>query len=129
MTFHSRMRNSDNPHQGKFKKVLCVCSAGLLRSPTAAHILSAEPFNFNTRSVGCRSEYALIPLDKVHIAWADTIICFEKEHAVIIANMQEEMCWATPEVKLVDCPDDFGYRDPQLVEYLTSKFKEMYGLK
>lgn len=124
------MRNTDNPNQGKFKKVLCVCSAGLLSSPTAAHILSAEPFNFNTRSVGAMTEYALIPLDKIHIVWADEIICFEKQHLKIIETMLEELaCGAEPKITLVDCPDNFGYRDPILVTLLTDKFKEMYGFE
>ncbi len=65
MTFN-RLHNMRNPHQGSNKKVLCVCSAGLLRSPTLAWILSNEPFNFNTRAVGTSSEYALIVLDEVH---------------------------------------------------------------
>jgi predicted protein tyrosine phosphatase len=30
----NRLGNCKNYHQGKFKRVLCVCSAGLLRSPT-----------------------------------------------------------------------------------------------
>lgn len=41
-----------NSAQGRFRKVLCVCSAGVLRSPTAAWVFSNAPFNFNTRSAG-----------------------------------------------------------------------------
>ncbi len=130
MTFHSRMRNSDNRFQGTTKKVLCVCSAGLLRSPTAAQILSAGPFNFNTRSVGIESEHALIVLDKVLINWADDIICFTEDHMNRIHEMIDEMPYGvSARVLLIDCPDDFAYFDPELVKYLTSKFKELYGPK
>ena len=52
MSLMNRLGNSKNPYQGDFKKVLCVCSAGLLRSPTAAWVLSNAPFNFNTREIG-----------------------------------------------------------------------------
>ncbi len=48
----SAMEVSQNPYQGKYKRVLCVCSAGVLRSATTAVVLSKEPFNFNTRSAG-----------------------------------------------------------------------------
>ena len=41
-----------NEYQGDYKRVLTVCSANMLRSPTIAHVLSAEPYNFNTRSAG-----------------------------------------------------------------------------
>ena len=47
MSKMNRLANTQNKYQGKYKKVLCVCSAGLLRSPTAALVLSQEPFNFN----------------------------------------------------------------------------------
>ena len=51
-----------NAYQGKHKKVLTVCSAGCLRSPTAAHILSSDPWNFNTRAAGISLEYAIVPV-------------------------------------------------------------------
>lgn len=124
------MRNSDNNNQGDTKRILCVCSAGLLRSPTAAQILSAEPFGFNTRSVGIESEYALIVLDKVMLNWADDIICFQEEHMYSIHEMIDEMAYGVAgRVLFVDCPDNYGYKNPQLVNYFTNKFKELYGPK
>ena len=78
----NRLHNVKNPHQGTAKKVLCICSAGLLRSPTAAIVLSQDPFNFNTRSAGCNPDYALQPVDNVLIEWSDEIIVMEKEHLV-----------------------------------------------
>ena len=38
----NQLANINNPYQGKSKKVLCLCSAGLLRSPTAANVLHRE---------------------------------------------------------------------------------------
>ncbi len=73
----NRMHNAGNLHQGQYKKVLCVCSAGLLRSPTTAVVLSKEPYNFNTRAAGCVPDYALIKVDAVLIHWADEIVCME----------------------------------------------------
>ena len=75
----NRIHNITNPYQGNRKKSLCICSAGLLRSPTLSYTLMSEPYNRNARAVGHNQEYALIPLDPVHIAWADEIICVDKE--------------------------------------------------
>lgn len=47
-----------NPYQGKDKKVLFVCSAGILRSATAARIYGRK---YNTRCAGTGLDYALIP--------------------------------------------------------------------
>ena len=60
----NRIGNASNRHQGSYKKVLCVCSGGLLRSPTAAVVLAHEPFNYNTRSCDITAEYALTKIDK-----------------------------------------------------------------
>lgn len=51
-----------NSAQGRFRKVLCVCSAGVLRSPTAAWVFSNAPFNCNTRSAGTE-DCALVRVD------------------------------------------------------------------
>lgn len=75
---NNRLYNCKNPYQGNEKKVLCVCSSGLLRSPTAANVLHAT-YGFNTRSCGLSVGHALIPLDDVLIYWADEIVFMEIE--------------------------------------------------
>lgn len=75
---NNRLYNCKNPYQGKYKKVLCVCSAGLLRSPTAAEVLLQPPFGFNTRSCGYDVGHALVPLDEVLIEWADEIVVMDE---------------------------------------------------
>ncbi len=86
----NRKRNSGNPYQGEFKRVLCVCSAGLLRSPTAAMVLSQDPFNFNTRAAGIVPNYALIPVDEVLLEWADEIVCMELEHKIMLEMLTKK---------------------------------------
>jgi predicted protein tyrosine phosphatase len=78
MSFMNRLGNCTNPYQGNTKKVLCVCSAGLLRSPTAAVVLSQEPFNYNTRAAGISTDYALVQVDDVLVTWADEIVCMDE---------------------------------------------------
>ena len=61
----------NNHYQGRNRRWLFVCSAGLLRSPTAAQI--ATKYAINARSSGT-SEYALIPLSVNLLEWAHKIV-------------------------------------------------------
>ena len=77
MTRMNALWNCKNPYQGDYKKILCVCSAGLLRSPTIAYVLGE--MGFNTRAAGIY-DYALISVDDVLLDWADVIVTAEEEH-------------------------------------------------
>ena len=114
----NRLANVGNPFQGKHKRVLCVCSAGLLRSPTAAWVLSQEPYNFNTRAVGLVPEFALIPIDPVLIRWADQVVCMTSDQAKKLRTMVDE----DKPIVCLNIPDNFGYRDPELVELIKTAY-------
>ena len=118
----NRLGNSKNPYQGDFKKVLCVCSAGLLRSPTAAWVLSNAPFNFNTRAVGANPEYAMVMLDAVNVCWADEVVVMDTKQETVVRNLFN---YKGP-VHVLNVPDNYGYRDPELVELMTEKFNELF---
>jgi predicted protein tyrosine phosphatase len=131
----NRLGNTSNSYQGHFKKVLCVCSAGALRSPTMAWVLSNAPFNFNTRAVGVSQDFAIIPIDLVHVAWADEIITVEQDHYNIVQSMLEELqekhstgfaTYGHAKLHLWNIPDDYGYREPALVQIITGKAYEIF---
>lgn len=130
----NRLANCNNTFQGSYKKVLCVCSAGMLRSPTAAHILSSSPYNFNTRAVGTAPEYALIPIDEALIVWADIIICMDDKQAKIVSDLQKDILnsftslsdFVLKPVYNLNIEDDYEYRNPHLVKSLEAKFKELF---
>lgn len=136
MINRNRLANVGNPYQGKRKRVLCVCSAGLLRSPTAAWILSNAPFNFNTRAVGSTAEYALIPLDAGHVAWADEFIVMEEYQAEAVRQLQELLDDSargfdfsenkTKPIHVLSVPDVYGYREPELIEAMTPKLTAIF---
>jgi predicted protein tyrosine phosphatase len=120
-----------NSFQGKHKKVLTVCSAGCLRSPTAAHILSSEPFNFNTRCAGTSEEYAIIPVTDALIMWADIILVMDSDQQKFINDMQNKIFndmdnWAEDfnfkQVINLEIEDDYDYRNPTLVKIMKEKF-------
>lgn len=118
MSFN-RIANSKNHYQGGYKKVLCVCSAGLLRSPTAAMVLSKAPYNFNTRAAGLSEEYALISVDEVLLYWCDEVVCMEP-------NQAEELRKRTIKpVICLDIQDSFRYRDPKLIKKIKEKYNKL----
>lgn len=121
----NRLGNSKNPYQGDFKKVLCVCSAGLLRSPTAAWVLSNAPFNYNTRAVGYNPEYAMVLLDAVQVCWADEVVVMDNQQKNQVLALLEEYGWDKP-VHVLNVPDDYGYRDPELVKVLTNELTKVF---
>ena len=123
MSKMNRLGNAKNPFQGTAKKVLCVCSAGLLRSPTLAKVLSQEPFNYNTRAVGTSKEYALIPLDDVLMHWADEIVFVNMENYKQ-AIMYHSSSLRDRQVKVLDIPDNYPYGDPELMSIIVEQYNK-----
>lgn len=126
----NRLANSGNSFQGDYKKVLCVCSAGLLRSPTAAVVLSQEPYNYNTRAVGINGEYALVALDSVHLSWADEIVVMEPWMEDEIKNRlsQGVLGGKNKKVLCLSVPDQFPYRDPELIRLIKNAYHRETGI-
>ena len=115
----NRLANCSNKYQGRYKRVLCVCSAGLLRSPTAAWVLSNEPYNYNTRAAGIAKEFALVPVDEVLLAWADEIVCQDAEQAEHLRAMLGD---EEKPIIVLGIPDSFRYRDPALVSLIRESY-------
>lgn len=118
----NRLSNCKNLYQGDTKKVLCVCSAGLLRSPTTAVVLSQEPYNYNTRAVGVTKEFALISVDEVVLEWADEIVCMDKIQKIQLRSMTDKP------IICLDIPDDYQYRDPELIKLIKKEYNSKGGL-
>lgn len=119
----NRKHNAKNPYQGKFKHVLCVCSAGLLRSPTTAWVLSNEPYNFNTRAAGLDQGHALIPVDDVLIEWADEIVCMDEYQQKVLKES------TTKPVYNLKIGDNFEYRDKGLITIIKMRAKDIWEKK
>lgn len=112
----NRMMNAHNMYQGDYKRVLCVCSAGLLRSPTAAVVLSQPPFGFNTRAAGLVPEYALILVDEVLLEWAQEIVCMTEEQRDQLMTMTKKP------VVCLDIEDSFEYRNGELIDLIKRRY-------
>jgi predicted protein tyrosine phosphatase len=114
---NNRIHNATNPNQGPYKRILCVCSAGLLRSPTMAFVLSQ--LGHNSRAAGSSPDFALIPVDEVLIEWADQIVFVNKENHDALKHRFD--------LKRVDClildiPDKYKYRDPELMKICEEQY-------
>lgn len=114
MTRINALHNCSNPYQGQYKKVLCVCSAGLLRSPTTAIVLQ-RTYNYNTRACGVH-DYALIQFDDVLGTWADEIVCVEQSIANNIPDQFKN------KVITLNIPDRYEYMNPELQEIIKEQY-------
>jgi len=110
-----------NEFQGNAHRALFVCSAGLLRSATAASVASC--LGMNSRSCGSES-YALIPISANLIAWAETIYFvneFNYQGALdTFVGMQEVEMMILAKSVVWDIEDVYNYRDPKLVQIITN---------
>jgi len=127
MSLMNRLGNAKNPYQGEFKKVLCICSAGLLRSPTAALVLSQEPFGYNTRAAGIEPDFALVIVDEVLIEWADEFVCMTKEQEEKLRKIvpKKDDGTSTKPIFCLNIPDNFGYRDPKLMKMIKDEYTKL----
>ena len=103
-TIFSSTSPYNNPYQGQDKKVLFVCSAGLLRSATAARIYARK---YNTRAAGT-AEYALIPLSDDLIIWANEIV-FVNMHNYFEACKKWDLDNFNKNIKILNIPDEYVY--------------------
>lgn len=119
----NQLYNVHNESQGSTKKILTVCSAGLLRSATLQNFLIKE-YGYNVRNCGTVESYALIPISEALVEWADEIVFVSKENfnavSMDLAELQVlDKCY------VLDIPDIYNFNDPKLIEIC----KEQYANK
>ena len=109
--------NCNNQYHGVLPNVLFLFSAGLLRSPTIAWVMSNH--DYNTRAAGIY-DYALVEMDEVLIAWADIIVCANTDvYKNVVNKVGEKPIY---DLKL---PDVYIFREKALVNKVKSKLKEL----
>lgn len=116
----------DNPYQSNRPRWLFVCSVGLLRSPTAAHVASCD-FNANARSCGSSVNYALIPISVNLILWAEKIFFINKENYAETCMLFEGTGYEhdiEPKKVILDIPDEFYAYDPILIGMLQHELQK-----
>lgn len=115
-------------YEGNYKRVLCVCTANMLRSPTAAYVLSLAPFRFNTRSAGVHP-CALIRVTPALLSWCEEVVCMEQEHALEVTAIMKENDITDKSLFVLGIPDDYDFRDTLLMEMIANRYTEMSAFK
>ena len=126
MLFANKQASIKNSYQGDFKKVLCVCSGGILRSATAAVVLSQAPYNYNTRAAGLNKDLSLIAVDQFLLEWADEIVCMEYWQDTELCAMLKKYGLAR-KIIVLDIQSGSKYRDPVLVQAIKDKYDTEKG--
>jgi len=118
----NQLANVGNKFQTSAKKVLCCCSAGLLRSPSLANVLHKE-FGFNTRAVGCDKEFALIPISQALIWWTDEIVFVNRDNFDSLNKEEkDEISEVGVKVTILNIEDDFDWNDSVLNRTLLEAY-------
>lgn len=115
----------NNHSQGSFKRLLFVCSVGMLRSPTSAAI--AIKLGANARSCGS-CNLALIPLSSNLVHWADWIVFMNRENYLesVIRFDSTEICELIKDKAVIwNIPDNYNYMEDGLVYILETQIKEL----
>lgn len=115
-----------NEAQGRYLRVLFVCSAGLLRSPTAAKV--AGEFNINARAAGSLPYLALIPVSANLVVWADKLVFVNKENfdqTLEIFKEQPDFIEAIKNKAIIwNIEDYYDYNSRMLQTVLRDKIRE-----
>jgi predicted protein tyrosine phosphatase len=117
----NQMHNIANPYQGNTKKVLTVCSAGLLRSATLQNFLIKE-YGYNVRNCGTEGSYALIPISEALVKWADEIVFVSIDNYYDVKYQLEEFGIDNNRIFVLDIPDQYGFNDPKLLAIIKEQY-------
>jgi predicted protein tyrosine phosphatase len=131
MINYNQLANTKNPYQGDAVKALCVCSAGLLRSPSIAKFLTEK--GYNTRSAGANKEYALIPTSPALLLWADEVHVVREQFMVVckqLEDLKEELGdhykkfrKTDPVMYTYNIPDSFCTFDEKLMQIIEDTYE------
>lgn len=109
----------DNGYQGNALRVLCVCTVGMLRSPTLANILNQHSGKYNARSAGI-DELALIEVTEKLLYWTDWIIVMDYSTAQSIHDMGFDGV-----IYNFSVSDDYSYNDSVLIDIFNSRLENI----
>lgn len=99
-------------------KALFICSANKDRSPTAEEIFAEWP-RVETDSAGTNND-AVTPLSGDQLDWADIVFVMEKAHRNRLSSKFGAHL-KNKRVICLDIPDNYLYRDPQLIRLLETR--------
>ena len=99
-------------------KALFICNQNQHRSRTAEELFKDR---FETRSAGLFNEN---PVTEKDIEWADTVFVMEESQRTELSRRFPEACLKR-QILSLDIPDMYYYNQPQLIDHLKQKMKEI----
>ena len=117
----NQLHNIHNSFQGKTKKVLTVCSAGLLRSATLQNLLIKE-YGYNVRNCGTEESYALIPISEALVLWADEIVFVNNSNFISVKEDLKRLN-VLNKCLVLDIPDMYEFNDPELIDICRTQYE------
>lgn len=115
-----------NPFQGPDKKVVFVCSMGILRSATGARLYAHK---YNTRTAGTWPD-ALVPLTPMLMAWADELVFVNRENYYQVINKLVDDDHDNMQAQIIakstvlDIPDNFPHMAPELIKAFQEQYED-----
>lgn len=106
------------------RRLLFVCSANRLRSPTAATICQGVE-EVEALSAGTDRDAAR-PLAGELIDWADIVFVMERHHRNRVTKKFRDQLRGKPLVVL-HVPDEYEYMQPELVALLKARLQRWLG--
>jgi predicted protein tyrosine phosphatase len=100
------------------QKILFICSANRLRSPTGEQVFSQYP-NLEVGSAGLNHD-AVDPLTPEHLAGVDTIFVMEKAHRNKLSKKFKAHL-KSARIICLNIPDEFEYMDETLITILKAR--------
>lgn len=107
-----------NPYQGDDKRVLFVCSMGILRSATGARLYAHK---YNTRTAGTWPD-ALIPVTRDLLDWSEEVV-FVKDSNFQQATDKFGYDWHA-KARVLNIPDNYEHMHPQLIKSFQEQYDE-----
>lgn len=99
-------------------KVLFICTANRLRSPTAAALFADHP-GLEVRSAGLDAACPR-PLSNELVMWADKLFVMERRQRDIVRRKFRKTLGERPVIAL-GIPDDYEFMQPELVALLKDR--------
>lgn len=109
------------------KRILFVCSANYIRSPTAEYVARKRGLLASSCGTARFPDFVVISISAQLVEWADVLVCMESEHTRRVmqypaAKLKRVYCW--------NLPDDYdcAYEEP-LVNIVTCKLEDTLRLE
>ena len=114
-------------NEGAYQRWLFVDDAGLIRSATAAYL--AGKADINARAAGAKPLEALIPLRLQLTNWAQTVIFLDQESfdntMTLFTPYEGDKLSLQAKSRILNIPNEFSYRQPELVTMLLDQIPEL----